>query len=250
MLRALGLSVAGALVVCTGTVPGPAPAAPAATPAGPGSTPAASRTVTRPAIHWTPIGFGAARKRQMAHYSKLHYGRAEWRLRPLGIVEHYTATNSLSSVLATFRSNEPDPELGQKPGVCSHFVIDRDGAIYQLVSLTIRCRHTVGLNHRTIGIEHVGTSDGAVMGDRRQRKASLRLTTWLMSRFGIAVGDVIGHSESVRSRFHRERYRPWRCQTHGDFSHATMRTYRHLLANRAGRAGLDTTPPHWKHTTC
>ena len=46
----------------------------------------------------------------------------------------------------TFARNAPDLELGELPGVCSHFVIDRDGTIYRLVPTTIMCRHTVGLN--------------------------------------------------------------------------------------------------------
>ena len=39
-----------------------------------------------------------------------------------------------------------DPELHELPGTCSHFVVDTDGTIHQLVSLTFMCRHTVGLN--------------------------------------------------------------------------------------------------------
>lgn len=186
----------------------------------------------------------------MARYSRIHYGRPEWRLAPRGVVEHFTATRSLASVFATFRANSPDPELGQRPGVCAHFVIDRDGTIYQLVALTVRCRHTVGLNHRMIGIEHVGLSDSEVMSDSRQREASLELTRWLAERFGFGTGDVIGHAESLNSRFHRERYRPWRCQTHGDFTRPTMDRYRRLL--NSGLAGTDvsTEPPQWRPSSC
>ena len=35
----------------------------------------------------------------------------------------------------TFAANAPDVELDERPGVCAHFVIDRDGTIHQLVSL-------------------------------------------------------------------------------------------------------------------
>lgn len=206
--------------------------------------------VARPPIRRSFIPFGPTRKRQMAHYSTLHYGEATWQLRPRGIVQHFTGTRSLRSVFATFRSNAPDPELGQRPGVCTHFVIDRDGTIHQLVRLSLRCRHTVGLNHRTIGVEHVGLSDREVMRNPRQRAASVALSAWLAERFGIATGDVIGHNESLRSRFHHELYRPWRCQTHGDFGRATMNRYRrHLNARLAGSA-VSTAPPRWSPTSC
>jgi N-acetyl-anhydromuramyl-L-alanine amidase AmpD len=112
-------------------------------------------------------------------------------------------------------------------------VIDRDGTIYQLVPLTTICRHTVGLNWTAIGIEHVGTSDASVLGNPRQLRASLKLTLWLMGRYRISLPNVIGHAESLTSRYHRERYGPWRCQTHGDWQHTDMVTYRTSLAQLA-----------------
>ncbi|MFN8185844.1 MAG: peptidoglycan recognition family protein [Gaiellales bacterium] len=212
---------------------------------------AAHGEAARPQTVWKPIPFGAERKSQMAAYSKRHYGQAEWRLRnPKVIVEHFTASNSFSSAYWTFAGNAPDSELHELPGVCAHFVIDRDGTIYQLVPLTVRCRHTVGLNHRAIGIEHVGTSDAQVLGNTAQMKASLRLTAYLMNRFEISVGNVIGHNESVQSTYFREHYRAWQCRTHGDFRRASMRAYRARLKPLARRAGLDLTPPRWVDRGC
>jgi N-acetylmuramoyl-L-alanine amidase len=109
-------------------------------------------------------------------------------------------------------------------------VIDRDGTIYQLVHLGIMCRHTVGLNYTAFGVEHVGMSDGDVMGDRRQLQASLRLTRWLRCRYGIAVKNVIGHNESLSSPYHHELVARLRNQTHGDMRHATMQKYRSRLS--------------------
>ena len=149
------------------------------------------------------------------------------------IVEHFTATSSFSSAWNTFASDAPDAELGERPGTCAHFVIDRDGTIYQLVPLSTICRHTVGLNWTSIGIEHVGTSDASILGNPRQLRASLKLTLWLMGRYRISLPNVIGHAESLTSRYHRERYAPWRCQTHGDWQHADMVTYRTALARLA-----------------
>lgn len=100
------------------------------------------------------------------------------------------------------------------------------------MSLRWRCRHTVGLNHTAIGIEHVGTCDTAVLGRPAQRHASLALTAWLQGRFAIATRDVIGHAESLRSPYHRERVPAMRERTHGDFARATMERYRRVLARR------------------
>ena len=47
------------------------------------------------------------------------------------------------------------------------------GAIFQLVSRRLMCRHTVGLNYTSFGIEHVGPHDAGVFARRRQLRASL-----------------------------------------------------------------------------
>ena len=75
----------------------------------------------------------------------------------------------------------------------------------------------------------MGTSDGAVMGNRRQRRASLRLTRALQGRYGIRTRNVIGHNENRSSPYHRERVERLRSQTHGDFRRSTMNSYRRLL---------------------
>ena len=189
----------------------------------------------QPAIVQRPIPFGGRRKRETAAYAKRHYGIDDYRLRhPHVIVEHYTVTSTFSQAFNTFAPDVPDSELHELPGTCAHFVIDRDGTIYQLVKLSIMCRHTVGLNWTAIGIEHVGFSDGQILHDRRQLAASLKLTRWLRCRYGIAVKNVIGHSESLSSPYHRERVARLRSQTHGDWTHADMRTYRRKLAARGG----------------
>ncbi len=170
----------------------------------------------------------------MQAYAVRHYGLDSWRLRtPRVIVEHYTASETLSSVLATFSADEPDLELHELPGICAHFVVDKDGTIYQLVPLAVMCRHTVGLNWTAVGIEHVGTSARQILGNMRQLRASLALTAWLMQRLGIGIGDVIGHNESLTSRFHRERLPAWRCQTHEDWTRAEMKSYRTRLVRLA-----------------
>jgi N-acetylmuramoyl-L-alanine amidase len=185
----------------------------------------------QPAIVQRPIPFGAKRRRETAAYAQRHYGIDDYHLRdPHVIVEHYTVTPSFSSTWNTFAPDVADPELHELPATCAHFVVDRDGTIYQLVPVTIICRHTVGLNWTAIGIEHVGYSDDDILGDPRQLAASLRLTRWLRCRFGIAVKNVIGHSESLSSPYHREHVARLRRQTHGDWTHADMRTYRRKLA--------------------
>jgi N-acetylmuramoyl-L-alanine amidase len=203
--------------------------------------------VPKPPIVWKPIAFGATRKAELAAYTRRHYGLDTWRLTdPKVIVEHYTAGTSFSSAWNAFAANVPDPGLGQLPGVCSHFIIDTDGTIYQLVPLDVMCRHTVGLNYTALGIEMVGTSDGQILANPPQLRAALGLTAWLVQRYGIELRNVIGHNESLTSPYHHELYAPWRCQTHLDWKHADMQVFRSDLARILRRydvpIGLPATP--------
>jgi beta-N-acetylhexosaminidase len=176
------------------------------------------------------IPFGAQRKRQMHRYARRHYGIDDYRLRdPRVIVLHLSVSDTAESVIQTFARNRPDPELGELPGLCAHYVIDPRGRTYELVSRRIMCRHTVGLNHVSFGIEHVGRRHSDVMGNRRQLRASLRLVRWLQERYGIRTRNVIGHNESLDSPYHHERVRRLRSQTHGDFPRPVARRYRKLL---------------------
>ena len=186
----------------------------------------------------------------MAAYSQRHYGRWAWRLtRRVAIVEHYTTGTTWQGAWNTFANDTP--HLGELPGTCAHFVIHTDGTIYQLVPLGIRCRHTIGMNQLSIGIEHVGRSDAEVMGNARQLAASLRLTLWLVARFGIETRNVIGHGESLDSPLRFERYASWRCMTHTDMSRAAMTTYRGRLRDLARAAGVPIGPPaEWVDLGC
>jgi beta-N-acetylhexosaminidase len=167
----------------------------------------------------------------MAAYARRHYGIDSYRLtNPMVIVEHYTDTASVAATYDIFAPDRPDTELHELPGVCSHFVIDRNGTIYQLVPLGLMCRHTVGLNYTAIGVEHVGYTDRQILHNADQFQASLRLTRWLRCRFGISISNVIGHNESLSSPYHHERVARLRNQTHGDWTHADMERYRAALS--------------------
>jgi beta-N-acetylhexosaminidase len=183
-----------------------------------------------PAIHQWRIPFPQKRKDEMRAYARRHYGINSYTLtRPKVIVEHVAVASSAGATRNAFVPDRPDPELQELPGTCAHFVVDRDGTIYQLVSVKLMCRHTVGLNYTAIGIEHAGFKDGDVLGNRRELAASLRLTAWLKCRYGIRLSNVIGHNESLSSPYHRERITRLRSQTHGDMTRASMRTYRRKL---------------------
>jgi beta-N-acetylhexosaminidase len=208
--------------------------APASTQASPATPP--KHTAAPPVIHQWPIPFDATRKRQMAAYSLRHYGEGSYLLRePKVIVEHYTETATAQEAYNTFAPDVPDGEFHQLPNTCAHFLVEPSGRIDQLVALSLRCRHTVGLNWTAIGIEHVGFSDLQILARPSQLAASLALTRWLRCRYAISLANVIGHNESLSSRYHRELVPVFKHQTHSDWNHADMERYRALLTRYSCR---------------
>jgi N-acetylmuramoyl-L-alanine amidase len=189
------------------------------------------RTAGRPTIIQRPIPFGAKRREEMRAYARRHYGLDTFRLQgPKVIVEHYTVTDGFRSVYDTFAADAPDVELHERPGVCAHFVVDKDGTIYQLVALNNMCRHTVGLNDTAIGIEQVGRSAREILERPAQIGAVVRLTAWLRCHYAIALADVIGHNESLSNRYHHENVARLRRQTHGDWTRVQMAPVRARVA--------------------
>lgn len=187
-----------------------------------------ARGFPKPKLKWDPIPYGHDRRKQMAKYSKRHYGDRAWRLKdPKAIVIHYTASGSYRSVWNTFASNAPN--LGEKPGVCSQFVVDKDGTIYQLTRLYARCRHTIGLNHVAFGIEFVQESIGAgseeaILARRKQARAGARLVAWLKERYRIGIKNVIGHAMANGSPYFKD-LKGWR-NDHGDWPKGDVRDFR------------------------
>jgi N-acetylmuramoyl-L-alanine amidase len=188
-------------------------------------------SVSQPIVRQWPIPYGAARKRQMAAYSLRHYGEDTYVLsHPKLIVEHYTETATAQEAFNTFAPDVPDSEFHELPNTCAHFLVEPNGRIDQLVPLSLRCRHTTGLNWTAVGIENVGFSDRAILNNPAQIAASLRLTRWLRCRYAIALKNVIGHNESLSSPYHHDLVPAFQHQTHSDWNHADMGRYRSLLA--------------------
>jgi N-acetylmuramoyl-L-alanine amidase len=223
----VALVLAGALAASALTAgPGASGAAPAASAPQAGSTAAA-----KPQIKKKLIPYPKKRKRDMAAYSKRHYGHYKWALNdPKSIVIHYAVAGSIGTIYNTFAPNRPDVEFHELPGVCSHFAVSAGGGIFKFVPTAVRCRHVVGLNHVSIGIEHVGFSDSDILNRPPQLNASLQLSQWLRCRFEIPIEGVIGHNESLSSPYYKELDPRFKGKTHGDFNHASMESYRAALA--------------------
>ncbi|MEA2508160.1 MAG: hypothetical protein QOG21_242 [Actinomycetota bacterium] len=193
-----------------------------------------AHSTSRPPIKGDLIPFGHRRKRETALYSRRHYGVARWRLiHRRVIVLHFTGGSSYSSAWNTFATDTPD--LGELPGVCAHFIVGQRGTIHKLVPVSIRCRHTIGLNYTAIGVEMVQATgagshwaDQQILHRRPQIRSALRLVKWLKVRFHIRRHNVIGHAMANASPFFKD-LEGWR-NTHTDWLRRDVKVFRHRLA--------------------
>jgi hypothetical protein len=72
-----------------------------------------------------------------------------------------------------------------------------------------------------------------------------------MARFGINIGNVIGHAEALNSPYHRERYPSWRCLVHSDWLRKDMIKYRRRLKVVATNEGVPLgAGPQWEPSGC
>ncbi len=122
---------------------------------------------------------------------------------PRVIVLHWTGGNSLKATWNTFsRASLRGRKKLRKASslnVGAHFLVDRDGSIYQLVDERRIMRHCIGLNHVAIGIENVGDGTKSAL-TKAQQKANEFLVRHLAKRFPIT--HLIGHYEYRRMESH------------------------------------------------
>lgn len=106
------------------------------------------------------------------------------------IVVHHTHTRDVNSVISHFQNRGSQ--------VSAHYVLDKNGDIYQMVDDAHKAWHAVHANAHSIGIEHV-----AMLGDRltdTQEKSSVQLIKWLMAEYKIPKENIKAHMEVVATK--------------------------------------------------
>lgn len=153
----------------------------------------------RPIIQ-KPIIFNQARLNLTREYQSHHYGieSSSIKIDPKMIVLHWSMYPTFSSTYQAFYpailSHKVRPDLPGKLNVSAHFVVDRDGTIYQLMPDNWTGRHVVGLNHYAIGIENVGGVDDVPDLTQQQIESNAYLVCHLKKKYP-SIQYLIGHME-------------------------------------------------------
>jgi N-acetylmuramoyl-L-alanine amidase len=118
--------------------------------------------------------------------------------RPSFVVIHYTSDDSAAQALRTLTSPQSQ--------VSAHYVVDRDGAVFQLVDERARAWHAGAsrwgtmpdLNSASIGIEL--DNNGREPYPQVQIDSLLRLLSDLRQRYRVSAANFLGHSDVAPSR--------------------------------------------------
>lgn len=147
-----------------------------------------------------PILFTEKRKALTYAYRKEHYGFTDRSVEidPRVIVIHWTGIGTLERSFAVFQPEELASHRNELSGsalnVSAHFLVDRDGLIYELMPDNWMARHVIGLNHVAIGIENVGGVEGKEDLTHEQLEANVALVCYLQKKYP-KIDRVIGHFE-------------------------------------------------------
>lgn len=142
------------------------------------------------------------RHKEAMNTEPIQYPKAVWK--PLGghsaigtlaqrntIVLHITAGSTMDGAFETFKASVSPNR------VSAHFIIDRDGTVYQLMSISETAWHASAVNAHSVGIEHVAVP-GSLPATEAQYAASAALVKWLCGMMGIPIdrNHVRGHNEA------------------------------------------------------
>jgi len=112
------------------------------------------------------------------------------------IVLHHTGSNNGRADLAWLRDKNSE--------VSAHYLVDRDGRIYQLVADADRAWHAgkcalrgreTDMNSRALGIELVNDGTGRTPYTEQQYQALEALVSYLATTYGVPLENLVGHKD-------------------------------------------------------
>jgi beta-N-acetylhexosaminidase len=157
---------------------------------------------TKFSIVQKPIIFTDKRQEMTREYIKLHYGLSvdDINIIPKTIVLHWTAVMDFEKSFERLYpellfTDRADIAKASALNVSAHFLVDRDGTIYQLMPDNWMARHVIGLNYSSIGVENVGGESNAKEDlTPAQLDANIKLVNYLKAKYP-SIQNVIGHHE-------------------------------------------------------
>lgn len=187
--------------------------------------------------------FTAERVQLTADYELQHYGTASVTLNASQmIVVHFTTIATLQKSLDFFQPARIDHKIrrdissGGEVNVSAHYLVDRDGSLYQMAGEDVLCRHVIGFNHSAIGIENVAVNADDLT--TAQLEANAALISRIVQRQP-SIKYLLGHHEYrdpslPHYQLYREKDPTYRFTDKVDPGSHFMTRLRTLLAEKYG----------------
>ncbi|MBD3823905.1 MAG: N-acetylmuramoyl-L-alanine amidase [Epsilonproteobacteria bacterium] len=148
-----------------------------------------------------PIEFDASRIEMTKEYIKSHYAMTPYNIKitPKIIMIHHTGMNDTEESYSRFHrplltKDRSDINKGGMLNVSAHYLVGRDGKVYEMMSPDMMARHVIGLNYFAIGIENVGARNLEDNLTQAQLQANIELVEYLKNRYD-SIEYLAGHYE-------------------------------------------------------
>lgn len=126
------------------------------------------------------------------------YGEDTVFLRPTMVVLHFTVIDDAEAVIRGF-NNPTSLAVGNQRSVTSlvsvHYMVDKDGTVFQLAAENRTTSGTYGVDHRALAIEMVAKDEKDLMSRPLQLLSAFYLVDGLMRKHNIPVTRVFSHQE-------------------------------------------------------
>lgn len=157
-----------------------------------------SAIAAKPPMVQKPIEWGTERSKLQKAYAQKHYGMDIDAIIPKAIVLHWTAAGNWEGTYRYFYSSRRH-NAPKELNVGSHYLVGRDGTIYQLMPETALARHAIGFNWCAIGIENVGGVNGKEDLTEAQVRANIALVKYLSNKYK-TIEYVFGHYQQKEAQ--------------------------------------------------
>ena len=154
-------------------------------------------------IYDKTITFNDLRIKLTKDYIKKHYGVSLMDIEfvPSMLIVHVSETNDLQQFFDSVRKpalspNQDDDEGSEAAEVnaSTHYVVDRDGTIYNFMKDFQIARHSTGLDRQAIGITAIGNGEQPLTNE--QVNATALLTRYLREKYH-SIAWLVGNAEMM-----------------------------------------------------
>jgi len=155
----------------------------------------------KPVPRWLPLEYYESADRER---NRRLYGRDTVTLFPTMVVLHFTVIDDAESIIYAFSRPSALAVGNQRPVtslVSVHYMVDKDGTIYQLAPENRTTSGTYGVDYCALAIEMVATDEKDLLSRPLQLLAAFNLTDQLLRKYRLPVWRVFSHQEVALGNF-------------------------------------------------